>query len=206
MRSALSRTAFALAAALMLLTACGEDASDEVEGGAPDTSSPAAPSPSPGQRRSGTLSLASGESVDYWCAGEGSQGCCSRPGPTPGAPMPTPRRSSTRWWPRRRCAPTTVRAQGAVTHRPTGVARCTTVRGPGRGAGEFRCLRRTCSSASPGRQPQHRLRGPSPERVAGLVTIDSYHDDPEDLRAEGFVWTDNPESWTTSTTPRSWTR
>ena len=32
-----------------------------------------------------------------------------------------------------------------------------------------------------------------PERVAGLVTIDSYHDDPEDLRAEGFVWTDNPE-------------
>jgi hypothetical protein len=32
-----------------------------------------------------------------------------------------------------------------------------------------------------------------PERVAGLVTIDSYHDDPEDLRAQGFVWTDNPE-------------
>ena len=31
------------------------------------------------------------------------------------------------------------------------------------------------------------------KRVAGLVTIDSYHDDPEDLRAEGFVWTDNPE-------------
>jgi pimeloyl-ACP methyl ester carboxylesterase len=33
----------------------------------------------------------------------------------------------------------------------------------------------------------------TPERVAGLVTIDSYHDDPEVLRAEGFVWTDNPE-------------
>ena len=32
-----------------------------------------------------------------------------------------------------------------------------------------------------------------PERVAGLVTIDSYHDDPDDLRAEGFVWDDNPE-------------
>ena len=32
-----------------------------------------------------------------------------------------------------------------------------------------------------------------PERVAALVTIDSYHDDPEALRAEGFVWTDNPE-------------
>jgi hypothetical protein len=32
-----------------------------------------------------------------------------------------------------------------------------------------------------------------PERVAGLVTIDSYHDDPDDLRAEGFKWTDNPE-------------
>lgn len=25
-----------------------------------------------------------------------------------------------------------------------------------------------------------------PERVAGLVTIDSYHDDPKDLRAQGF--------------------
>jgi pimeloyl-ACP methyl ester carboxylesterase len=32
-----------------------------------------------------------------------------------------------------------------------------------------------------------------PGRVAGLVTIDSYHDDPEALRAEGFVWTDNVE-------------
>jgi len=25
------------------------------------------------------------------------------------------------------------------------------------------------------------------------MTIDTYHDDPEDLRAEGFVWTDSPE-------------
>ena len=32
-----------------------------------------------------------------------------------------------------------------------------------------------------------------PRRVAGLVTIDSYHDDPDVLREEGFVWTDNPE-------------
>ena len=32
-----------------------------------------------------------------------------------------------------------------------------------------------------------------PERVGGLVTIDSYHDDPEVLRGEGFRWTDNPE-------------
>jgi pimeloyl-ACP methyl ester carboxylesterase len=32
-----------------------------------------------------------------------------------------------------------------------------------------------------------------PDRVALLVTIDSYHDDPEALRAEGFRWDDNPE-------------
>ena len=32
-----------------------------------------------------------------------------------------------------------------------------------------------------------------PERVAGLVTIDSFHDDPKVLRAEGFVWSGNPE-------------
>ncbi|UUZ58288.1 alpha/beta fold hydrolase [Nocardioides sp. B-3] len=31
------------------------------------------------------------------------------------------------------------------------------------------------------------------KHVAGPVTIDSYHDDPERLRAEGLVWTDNPE-------------
>ena len=32
-----------------------------------------------------------------------------------------------------------------------------------------------------------------PERTAALVTIDSYHDDPQKLRAEGFVWSGNPE-------------
>lgn len=36
-----------------------------------------------------------------------------------------------------------------------------------------------------------------PERVAGLLTIDSYHDDPAEMAAwqaeEGFTWEDNPE-------------
>lgn len=32
-----------------------------------------------------------------------------------------------------------------------------------------------------------------PKQMAGLVTIDSYHDDPDALRAEGFVWHDNVE-------------
>ena len=36
-----------------------------------------------------------------------------------------------------------------------------------------------------------------PERVAGVVTIDSYHDDPAEMAAwqaeEGFTWEDNPE-------------
>ena len=43
------RTGFAVAAALMLVTACGEDPSDEVQSGAPAISSPASPSPSPGE-------------------------------------------------------------------------------------------------------------------------------------------------------------
>jgi pimeloyl-ACP methyl ester carboxylesterase len=32
-----------------------------------------------------------------------------------------------------------------------------------------------------------------PDQVAGLVTVDSYHDDPADLRHDGLVWTANPE-------------
>jgi pimeloyl-ACP methyl ester carboxylesterase len=32
-----------------------------------------------------------------------------------------------------------------------------------------------------------------PDDVAGLVTIDSYHDDPAVLAGEGFVWNDNVE-------------
>ena len=68
------RTGFALAAASMLVVACGGDPSDEVESGTPDTSSPASPLPSPGEPRNGTLTLASGESVYYWCAGEGTPG------------------------------------------------------------------------------------------------------------------------------------
>ena len=189
------RTGFALAAALMLVAACGEDPSDEVESGTPDTSSPASPSPSPGEPRSGTLTLASGESVYYWCAGEGSPGVLLEAGTDSGGTDAYPAAFVDPL-----VAETTV---------------CTYDR-PGTGTSDppphrRRTMRDLCAvqdqvvAKLPLRTP-YVLVGQSgggnlnigcaarhPERVAGLVTIDSYHDDPEGLRAEGFVWTDNPE-------------
>ena len=44
-----------------------------------------------------------------------------------------------------------------------------------------------------------------PERVAGLVTIDSYHDDPKPCERKGPGGRTTRSSWTTSTTPSSWT-
>lgn len=189
------RAGFGLAAALMLVAACGEDPSDEVASGAPSTSSPDSPSPSPAEPRSGTLTLASGESVYYWCAGEGSPGVlleagtdsggtdaypaafvdplvaettvCTYDRPGTGRSDPPPHRSRTMV---DLCA---VQDQ-VVAKLPLGTP-YVLVGQSGGGNLDIGCAAR------------------HPERVAALVTIDSYHDDPEDLRAEGFVWTDNPE-------------
>ena len=46
----MGRAGVALAAALMLVAACGGDRSEEAESGTPDATSPASPSPSPGER------------------------------------------------------------------------------------------------------------------------------------------------------------
>ena len=51
------RTAFVMAASVMLIAACGEDPSEESENGSPDTGSAASHSPWAGAVRSGTLAL-----------------------------------------------------------------------------------------------------------------------------------------------------
>ena len=188
------RRGHALVLALMVVAGCGGESSNEAAGD-PSASSPASPSPSPGERRSGTLTLASGESVSYWCAGEGNPGVLLEAGTDSGG---------TDAYPAAFVDPLIARTTVCTYDRPgTG----TSDKAPRR--------RRTMSDLCtvqddvlaklPLRAP-YVLVGQSgggnldigcaarhPERVAGLVTIDSYHDDPDGLRAEGFVWTDNPE-------------
>jgi len=189
------RIGFTLALALVLVAGCGQDPSGGVDSGTPDTSSPASPSPSPNEPDSGSLMLASGESVYYWCAGEGSPGVLLEAGTDSGG----------------------IDAYPAAFVDPL-VAETTvcTYDRPGTGSSDppphrRRTMRDLCAVQDQV-VAKLSLRGPfvlvgqsgggnlnigcaarHPERVAGLVTIDSYHDDPEDLRAEGFVWTDNPE-------------
>ena len=174
------RTGFALAALLMLIAACGKDPSEEGRRGTPDASSPASPSPSPGERRSGTLTLASGESINYWCAGEGSPGVLLEAGTDSGGTDAYPAAFVDPL-----VAETTV---------------CTYDR-PGTGTSDppphrRRTMRDLCAvqdqvvAKLPLRAP-YLLVGQSgggnldiacaawqPRRAAGLVTIDSYPDDP----------------------------
>lgn len=190
------RTASAMTvAALMLISACGEGPLDEAERRERDTSSPSSLSPSPGERREGSLTLASGESVDYWCAGEGSPGVLLEAGTDSGGSDAYP--------------------DAFVDPLLMETTVCTYDR-LGTGTSDTpphrrRTLRDLCSTQD---QVAAKLPLPAPyvlvgqsgggnlnigcaarhpERIAGLVTIDSYHDDPEALRAEGFVWDDNPE-------------
>ena len=180
---------FALAAVLMLVAACGEE-SDE-----PDTSSSSPASPSPAERRSGTITLSSGESINYWCAGDGSPGVLLEAGTDSGG---------TDAYPAAFVDPLVAETTVCTYDRPgTGQSDA-----PPRGRRTMRdlCAVQDQVVAKIGLRAPYVLVGQSgggnlnigcaarnPERVAGLVTIDSYHDDPEDLRAEGFVWTDNPE-------------
>jgi pimeloyl-ACP methyl ester carboxylesterase len=167
-------------------------ASDATDSGSPSTP---APSPSPNERRSGSLTLSSGESVSYWCAGQGSPGVlleagtdsggtdayptafvdplvaettvCTYDRPGTGTSDPPPHRRRTL---RDLCA-----VQDQVVAKLPPPAPYVLVGQSGGGNLNIGCAAR------------------HPKRVAGLITIDSYHDDPEALRAEGFVWTDNPE-------------
>jgi pimeloyl-ACP methyl ester carboxylesterase len=190
------RTGVAVAAAvLMLVGACGNDSSDEVDGDMPDTSTAVSPSPSPAERHSGTLTLPSGESVFYWCAGQGNPAVLLEAGTDSGG---------TDAYPTAFVDPLIAEATVCTYDRP----------GTGRSdppPHRRRTMRDLCAvqeqvvaklplpepyllvGQSGGGNLNIGCAGRHPERVAGLVTIDSYHDDPEDLRAEGFVWSDNPE-------------
>ncbi|MEO7422455.1 MAG: alpha/beta fold hydrolase [Ornithinibacter sp.] len=182
-------------AALMLVAACGEDPSDGGEPATPDTSGPASPSPSLAPRQSGTLTLSSGESVSYWCAGEGSPGVLLEAGTDSGG---------TDAYPAAFVDPLIAQTTVCTYDRP-GTGRSDPPRHARRTMSDLCAVQEQVVAKLPLRTP-YVLIGQSgggnlnigcaakhPERVAGLVTIDSYHDDPEDLRAEGFVWTDNPE-------------
>jgi len=183
------------AAAVILVAGCGETQSDHADRSTTtDTASPS-PSSSLGEPRSGTIKLDSGESVHYSCAGEGTPGVLLEAGTDSGGtesfpaafldpliakttvctydrlgtgisdPAPHHRR--------------TLRDLCAVQDQVIGALRLPTpyvlVGHSGGGNLDIGCADR------------------HPERVAGLVTIDSYHDDPQDLRDQGFVWSDNPE-------------
>ena len=188
-------TALVLAASLLLLASCGEDPADEPAGrtAAGDASEPVPPSPV--ERRSDTLTLDSGESVYYWCAGEGSPAVLLEAGTDSGGTDAYPsafvdplvetttvctydRLGTGRSDPpphRRRTMRDLCAVQDEVIAKLTLPTPYVLVGQSGGGNLGIGCAAR------------------HPERVAGLVTIDSYHDNPDDLRAEGFVWDDNPE-------------
>jgi pimeloyl-ACP methyl ester carboxylesterase len=190
-----STAAALIGATALLLGACGEDASDDPSTGSTGSSDPGTSSPSPPERRTGTLTLSTGESVAYWCAGEGSPGVlleagtdsggtdaypaafvdpliakttvCTYDRPGTGLSDPAPRHRRTM---RDLCA-----VQDEVVTKLSLPNPAFLVGQSGGGNLAIGCAAR------------------HPESIAGLVTIDSYHDDPQDLQAEGFTWTDNPE-------------
>jgi hypothetical protein len=185
------------AAALVFIAGCGQSPSGNPEKGTSGAGPTASNSlsQSPGARLGGTLELATGESVHYWCAGRGSPGVLLEAGTDSGG---------TDAYPSAFVNPLIARTTVCTYDRPgTGDSDAPQHR--------RRTMRDLCAvqdeviAKLPLPKP-YVLVGQSgggnlnigcaarhPERVAGLVTIDSYHDDPEELRAEGFVWTDNPE-------------
>ena len=180
-----------LAAALLFLVACGEDPVDDPDTSGPDSSASASPS----EPRRGTFKLPSGESINYWCAGQGSPGVLLEAGTDSGG---------TDAYPASFVDPLIAKTMVCTYDRP------------GTGLSDPPPQKRRTMSHLCAVQDQvvteldlpspYVLIGQSgggnlaigcatrhPDRVAGLVTIDSYHDDPKDLQAEGFVWNDNPE-------------
>jgi pimeloyl-ACP methyl ester carboxylesterase len=180
---------------MLLVAGCGGEPPDETDSGTPDAGTSTPSSPSPGARLGGTVTLPSGESVYYWCAGQGGPGVlleagtdsggtdaypaafvnplvaqttvCAYDRPGTGDSDPAPRR--------RRTMHDLCAVQDQVLAKLPLPEPYVLVGQSGGGNLSIGCAAR------------------HPERVAGLVTIDSYHDDPQELRAEGFVWTDNPE-------------
>ncbi len=192
----MERTGTALAAAALLLVAgCVGDPSAETKSSTPDAGASSPSSPSPGARLGGTLTLTTGESVYYWCAGQGSPGVLLEAGTDSGG---------TDAYPAEFVNPLISQTTVCTYDRP-GTGDSDPAPHRRRTMDDLCAVQDQVIAKLPLPKP-YVLVGQSgggnlnigcaarhPERVAGLVTIDSYHDDPEDLRAEGFVWTDNPE-------------
>ena len=197
------RAGVGLVAVLLLVTACADDpagarrqpdaSSPRPSGGSPDQATSS--EPSPGEPRTGELTLSSGETVNFWCAGEGRPGVLLEAGTDSGG---------TDAYPAAFVDPLTAETTVCTYDRPgTGLSDPPRRR---RRALDELCAVQDQVLAQLRLRPPYVLVGQSgggnldigcaarhPERVAGLVTIDSYHDDPDVLRDEGFVWTDNPE-------------
>ena len=188
------RSGFALAAALMLVAACGKARPTRRRAAHQKPAARLHPR-RPAQPRTGTFTLASGQSVYYWCAGEGSPGVLLEAGTDSGG---------TDAYPSAFVDPLVAETRVCTYDRPgTGMSDPAPHR--------RRTLRDLCAvqdqvlaklplgtpyvlvGQSGGGNLNIGCAARHSERVAGLVTIDSYHDDPDDLRAEGFAWTDNPE-------------
>lgn len=181
--------------AVLLLAACGGGASDEAGTSEQGSSEVASASPSENERDSGTLMLSTGESVSFWCAGEGSPAVLLEAGTDSGGTDAYPAAFTDPLIARTKVCtydrPGTGTSDPAPHQRRTMDDLCAvqdevvsklSLSGPvflvgqsGGGNLDIGCAAR------------------HPATIAGLVTIDSYHDDPRDLRAEGFSWTDNPE-------------
>jgi pimeloyl-ACP methyl ester carboxylesterase len=187
---AASRVAAGLAAVVLLLGSCGDGAEPRRSGADADQSSP-----TPGERQFGNLTLGSGETVSYWCAGEGSPGVLLEAGTDSGGTDAYPPAFVDPL-----VAETTVCAYdrlGTGASDPAPEQRRTL---------DHLCVVQRQVIAQLALPAPYVLVGQSgggnldigcaarsPKQVAGLVTIDSYHDDPAMLEDEGFVWTDNPE-------------
>ena len=182
-------SSLAVSAALLLLAGCG---GDDESSAAPSSAPSASASPS---ARGGSLSLPSGGTVTYWCAGEGSPGVLLEAGTDSGG---------TGAYPPRFLDPLVAETTVCTYDRP-GTGTSDPAPDRRRTMADLCAVQGEVLAQLPVRPP-YVLVGQSgggnlsigcaarhPERVAALVTIDSYHDDPEELRAEGFVWDDNPE-------------
>ncbi len=187
-------TSVAAAAMLVLVAACGADGADTDESRTPGPSSPAPPASSD-EPLSGTLAIRSGETVSYWCDGRGSPAVLLEAGTDSGGTAAYPAAFLDPL-----AAETTV-----CTYDRLGTGTSDPPPRRPRKLGDLCAVQDEVLAQLPMRAP-YVLVGQSgggnlnigcaarrPERTAGLVTIDSYHDDPEDLRAGNFVWTDNPE-------------
>jgi alpha/beta hydrolase fold len=197
------RVGFTLGAALLVLAGCGDDPADDPAGDSaeeeasstPSSSSSVSASPSPAERESGTVALSTGESISYWCAGEGSPGVLLEAGTDSGG---------TDAYPPAFVDPLTAETTVCTYDRP-GTGTSDPAPRERRTMADLCDVQTQVLAELPLPSP-YVLVGQSgggnldigcaarrPEQVAALVTIDSYHDDPQELQAEGFKWTDNPE-------------